>query len=73
MMSRPEMALGLIWINICQADDIEPPALAEAGSGWIARGRHGERAGLRWRRAVSLICAGLAIRMTVSASGAALL
>ena len=27
----------------------------------------------RWRRAVSLICAGLAIRMTVSASGAALL
>jgi hypothetical protein len=42
-----EVALGLIWSSICQAADVEPPALAEAGLEWITGGRRGERAGLR--------------------------
>jgi hypothetical protein len=69
-----EVATALIWSRVCQAGVVRPPALAKAGVRWIAGGRRGERAGPRWRRAVSLIFAGLAIRMTVLCvgSGAAL-
>ena len=70
----PEVTLALIWSSVCRAAVVEPPALAEAGLAWIAGGRRSERAEPHWRRAVSLICAGLAIRMTVLCvgSGAAL-
>jgi transposase InsO family protein len=69
--STREVTLRLIWSVICQEGVPEP--LRRRTLVAMNRGRRGERAGLRWRRAVSLICAGLAIRMTVSASGAALL
>jgi len=66
-----EVALGLIWSVVCQEGVPEP--LRRRTLVVMNRGRRGERAGPLWRRAVSLICAGSVLRMTVSASGGALL
>jgi hypothetical protein len=45
LSSTREVALGLIWRGICQVAEVDRPALTEAGLGWFAKGRRGERAG----------------------------